>query len=368
MADEPFLLKDMLTRETVTSLAGWVGSAYPTFDEAAFVADVFDAEWPDRELKQRTRHITVMLAGHLPDDYRTALAILVEAAQVGEPGWEAMSFSDFVEVYGLDDPDASIPALAEFTKLASAEFAVRPFILEYPDRMYAQHLAWTGDPDWRVRRLASEGCRPRLPWGMALKPLQEDPTPILPVLDALRNDESEDVRRSVANNLNDIAKDHPGLVVEVLHGWQDGEAETEALTKHALRTLLKKGDVGALRLVGLDPDVDVEVIGLTIDPACPEVDGDARVSFGVRSAEAVPVRVMVDLAVWYLRANGSHSAKVFKLRTADVDPGQSIDISRKITFKQLSTRTVYPGPHAVEVQVNGPVRARLDFEVTPAPA
>ena len=365
MADDPFLLKDLLTPATVGALGSWVAAADPTFDEDAFLADVFDSGWDERELKQRTRHITETLGRHLPGDYRTALGTLLNAARDhGEPGWAAMSFSDFVEVYGLDDPDASIPALEEFTKLASAEFAVRPFILRYPERMYAQHRAWADDPDGRVRRLASEGCRPRLPWGMALKPLQEDPRPILPVLVALHGDDSEDVRRSVANNLNDIAKDHPHLVVELLGEWQDGTPESQALTKHALRTLLKKGDPEALGLMGFGHDAVAEVVDLGLEPAVPEVGGDARVSFVVRNPASEQQPYMVDLVVHYRKANGSLSPKVFKLKTLDVDPGAAVDVSRKITFRQLSTRTVYPGAHALEIQVNGTVRARLDFDVT----
>lgn len=365
MAEEPFLLKNMVTPETVGALASWVGAVSADFDAEAFVEDVFDAEWPERELKQRTRHITLMLGRHLPDAYPEAVAILTVAAdRHGEPGWDAMSFSDFVEVYGMDDPDVSIPALAEFTKLASSEFAVRPFILRYPDRMYGVMVAWAEDEDWRVRRLATEGCRPRLPWGMALKPVQEDPTPILPILETLRHDESEDVRRSVANNLNDIAKDHSALVVEVLQSWQDGTKETGALTKHALRTLLKKGDAGALQLMGFDPGAAASVTELRIDPEALKVGADGRVSFTLRSDEPDRASFMIDLAVFFQKANGSLSPKVFKLRTAELAPGESIEISRKITFQQLSTRRVYPGPHAVEVQVNGAVRARLHFAVS----
>jgi 3-methyladenine DNA glycosylase AlkC len=333
MTDDRFLLKNMLTHETVGHLASCVNGAWGEFDTARFMSNVFDDTWDGLELKQRTRHITVALAQNLPAGYRDALGILLDAAdRFRDPGWEAMCLSDFVEVYGLDDPDTSIPALAAFTKLASAEFAVRPFILEYPDRMYTQLLAWTADGDWRVRRLASEGCRPRLPWGMALKPLQEDPTPVLPVL-------------------------------EVLGEWQDGEPETEALMKHALRTLLKRGDSAALRLMGFDPNADASVSEVRIDPSAPVVGGDGRVSFALRSREPEPTRFMVDLAVLFLKSNGSLSPKVFKLKTVALEPGETIEISRKITFQQLSTRRVYPGAHAVEVQVNGAVRARLNFDV-----
>ena len=364
MTDDRFLLKNMLTHETVGELASHVNGAWGEFDTARFMSNVFDDAWDGLELKQRTRHITVALAQNLPAGYRGALGILLDAAdRFRDPGWEAMCLSDFVEVYGLDDPDTSIPALAAFTKLASAEFAVRPFILEYPDRMYTQLMAWTADGDWRVRRLASEGCRPRLPWGMALKPLQEDPTPVLPVLEALRHDESEHVRRSVANNLNDMAKDHPRLVVEVLGEWQDGDPETEALMKHALRTLLKRGDSAALRLMGFDPNADASVSDVRIDPSAPVVGGDGRVGFTLRSREPEPTCFLVDLAVLFLKSNGSLSPKVFKLKTVALEPGETIEISRKITFQQLSTRRVYPGTHAVEVQVNGTVRGRLNFDV-----
>ena len=364
MADEPFLLKDMLTRDTVAALASCIAHADERFDPDAFVADVFDESWSGLELKQRTRHITATMAIHLPSAYPDALAVLLAAARTApELGWEAMSFSDFVDVYGLDDPGRSIPALAEFTKLASAEFAVRPFILAYPDRMYATMLAWTGDDDWRVRRLASEGCRPRLPWGMALKPLQADPAQILPILSALRLDESEDVRRSVANNLNDIAKDHPDVVIDVLTEWQDGEAETAALTRHALRTLLKRGDPDALRLMGQDPDAPCVADGFRVDPGSPMIGDKARFHVTLVSEASTRQSFRIDLVVGFLKANGSRSRKVFTVKTIDLDPGESVDLSRLVTFEQLSTRRVHPGTHAAAIQVNGAERASIHFEV-----
>ena len=219
------------------------------------------------------------------------------------------------------------------------------------------------DDDWRVRRLASEGCRPRLPWGMALKPLQEDPSPILPILAALRLDESEDVRRSVANNLNDIAKDHPDVVVSVLTDWQDGTRETAALTKHALRTLLKRGDPDALRLIGQDPDAPSAVTGFHVDPPAPGIGEKGRFHLTVASEAATRQSFRVDLVVGFLKANGSHSPKVFTVKTIELDPGESTELSRLVTFQQLSTRRVYAGLHTAAVQVNGKERASISFEV-----
>ena len=173
---------------------------------------------------------------------------------VSEFGFVKMIFPDFVEVYGLDDWEASIPALEEFTQQTSAEFAIRPFIVRYPERTMAQMLEWAGHAHEGVRRLSSEGCRPRLPWAIALSALKADPSPILPILDRLKGDPSESVRRSVANNLNDISKDNPDVVIGVLRRWQaDDTDEMHRLTSHALRTLLKAGNLDALALLGYPP-------------------------------------------------------------------------------------------------------------------
>jgi 3-methyladenine DNA glycosylase AlkC len=274
-----------------------------------------------------------------------------------------MAFSDFVEVYGLDDPDASLPALGTFTLVVSAEFAVRPFIVRYPEASFLQMRRWAEDPDPRVRRLASEGCRPRLPWAMALKPLQDDPAPILPILTALRHDPSADVRRSVANSLNDIAKDHPGLVVDTLAGWQDGSSEVADITRHALRTLMKQGDADALGLLGYAPSPEVVVAGLAVSPAEVRVGDSTNLSFTVASTSDRDQSLMIDAVVFFRKARGHASPKVFKLRIAQLGPGDSVGIRRKISLAPLSTRRIYPGTHAVEVQINGSRFGRREFEV-----
>ena len=267
MPEDRFLLKDLFDEASVEVIAAAITGVERTFDRNGFLAAVFDSEWSNRELKARMRHIAVTLHSLLPDAYRDALDVLLRASpDTGAAGFAAMAFSDFVEVYGLDDPDASLPALGTFTLVVSAEFAVRPFIIRYPEASFLQMRRWTEDSDPQVRRLASEGCRPRLPWAMALKPLQDDPAPILPILTALRHDPSADVRRSVANNLNDIAKDHPALVVDTLAGWQDDSHEVADITRHALRTLLKRGDPKALGLLGYASSPEVLVTGLAVSP------------------------------------------------------------------------------------------------------
>lgn len=368
VADDPFLLKDLFNRESVGEVAGAVQAAQPAFDPRAFLAEVFDGRWDSLELKQRMRRVAEVLHRHLPGGYRSQLEILLAAVPHTPAGFPAMAYSDFVEAYGADDWDASVPALERFTTLVSAEFAIRPFIASDPERTLARMLEWACDPDPAVRRLASEGCRPRLPWGMRLRALIADPRPVLPILERLRDDPDEAVRRSVANNLNDIAKDHPELVVETLRVWNETPSEhTPGLLRHALRTLLKKGDPEAMELLGFPRHPRVEVEALLVEPGRVPIGGSARLSFTLVSTGARPQQLMVDYLIHFVKANGSTSPKVFKLTTLELGPGERIELGRKLSFVQMSTRTHYPGPHRLEVQVNGEIRGSVDIRLESGP-
>ena len=363
MTEDRFLLKDLFNPGSIGIVADAVAAVYPELDTKSFLASVFDDDWESRELKQRMRHTTECLRAVLPDDYQAALAVLVQASpDTADAGFPAMVMSDFVEAYGVDHFEPSVAALAVFTRVVSAEFAVRPFLVRYPARMLEQMMAWAGSDDPALRRLASEGTRPRLPWGMALKQYQADPSPIIPLLASLRHDPSEDVRRSVANNLNDIGKDHPDLVVEVLSDWQDGSDEVAAITKHALRVLIKKGHPGALALLGFTPDPDVVVDDLKVEPDSAVMGDKVTVKFSVRSTGTSLQPIVVDGAVHFARPNGT-STKVFKWTTTELAPGASLPMKRSVSLQQMSTRRVYPGTHTVEVQVNGTRLGRVDFEV-----
>jgi len=363
-ADRP-LLKDLIDVPSVTALAAGVATVQPDIDAGTIVEQVFDGEWPHRELKQRIRHVAVVLRRYLPPEYPLALAVLRRAAsEVGALGFTAMAFNDFVEEYGIEDPKISLMALEQFTTVVSAEFAVRPFIERYPDLLFAQLLTWTRHEDWRVRRLASEGSRPRLPWGMGLPSLQHDPSPILPVLTSLRHDPSEDVRRSVANSLNDISKDHPEVVVDVLASWQDGSSQTDALTKHALRTLLKKGHPGALGVLGFSSEPAVIIRNAKVEPPSVRIGGSVHLSFELVASGPDPQQLMIDYSVEYQNVSGSGSRKVFKGKVVELAGGEHATVRRKISLKPMSTRAILPGPHAVEIQVNGRVLERFGFDVT----
>jgi 3-methyladenine DNA glycosylase AlkC len=363
MADPP-KLKDFVDSEAVARIAGAVDRATDGFDQDGFVTAVFDEDWETKALKVRIRHIARTLRAFLAGDYPAALDVLLRAAHGGDmEGFSAWCLNDFVEEYGIDDPDLSLPALEQFTRLVSAEFAVRPFIARYPERMATQMVEWARSDDEAVRRLASEGYRPRLPWGMGVPALKKDPSPILPVLELLHDDPSETVRRSVANNLNDISKDHPGTVLVTLADWEGDTPKAVALRKHALRTLLKKGDPGALELLGFSKDAPVAVAGIVVSPETARIGEHVFVEFQIVSTGATPQPVMVDYAVVFQNRSGTGSRKVFKGRVEELDAGGSLELRRKVSLRPMSTREIFPGRHIVEVQVNGVVRATAAFDV-----
>jgi 3-methyladenine DNA glycosylase AlkC len=363
MADPP-LLKDFIDRPSVVAIASAIAAEVPDLDAETIVAAVFDDQWEGRALKSRIRHIAVSARAFLPEDYPLALAVMRRAGEKVEAGWMSVwAFNDFVEEFGVDDPDISLPALEQFTKLASAEFAVRPFIERYPERMAEQMLVWAASPDARVRRLASEGYRPRLPWGMGLQQLKRDPTPVLAVLSVLRTDPSEDVRRSVANNLNDISKDHPDLVVAVLGEWDDDSAEMAALRSHALRTLLKQGHPGALELLGFSASPQVAVSEIEVESAKVPIGGSTHWQCTITSTAGEPQLLMVDYVVTFQNASGAGSRKVFKGKVVELAPQEDLLMRRKLNLKPMSTRRILAGPHTVAVQVNGAVLAAAQFDV-----
>jgi 3-methyladenine DNA glycosylase AlkC len=363
--DEPFLLKNLFDRTSVGAIGDAVGTALPAFDRSLFMERVFDDGWEARELKQRMRHVTTVLHDLIPGDYRQQLGVLLAAAASATEGFPALVYSDFVQTYGTDDWEASVPALATFTKLASAEFAIRPFIASDQDRTLAQMFEWAAEPDPAVRRLATEGCRPRLPWGMRLHALVADPTPILPILKRLHTDPDESVRRSVANNLNDISRDHPQVVIDVLRSWnpQPG-TDTYRLARHALRTLLKRGDPGALAVLGFKAGLSVELNALTLDPHAPNIGDSARLTFTITSTLPETQPVMVDYAVHYVKADGSTSPKVFRLGSLEMEPDVPVTYSRKLSFRQMTTRVHRPGTHRIDVLANGAVAGYMEFELS----
>jgi 3-methyladenine DNA glycosylase AlkC len=369
VADEPFTLKESLfNRDIVAGFAAAIQAVYPAFDEETFLGAIFDEKWPDRELKDRMRQVTTVLHDHLPAGYGQATEILLAAVpHLQGGGFIDMVPCDYAAVYGLDDLAMSIPLLEETTKLTSAEFAVRPFIVKYPEAMMAQMLAWADHEHAGVRRLASEGCRPRLPWGIRLQDLVEDPSPILPILEKLKNDPSESVRRSVANNLNDISKDHPAVVLDLLRSWNAGEGDNEEIgwiTAHALRGLIKSGDAETLEFLGYPAEPQLAVRQVRVEPRRIAMGEQVTLSYELESTADREQKLMIDYVLYLVRANGRQTAKVFKHKKVTLKPGQIIQIKKKQSFRPVTTRKYYPGIQAIRPQVNGQLFDRVEFELT----
>ncbi len=357
---EKFTLKALYNQDFVQSLAASIVAASSGFDTADFERRVFDADWDGRELKQRMRHVTQVMYATIPGDYKAQIKVLNQVAPTIKDGLLGMVFPDFVQQYGLDDYATSVRAMEHFTQYSTAEFAVRPFIEKYPEMM-TQMLAWADHPNEHVRRLASEGCRPRLPWGMALKAFKKDPAPILPILEKLKADDALYVRKSVANNLNDIIKDNPEIVLETAKRWlKTKHPHTHWIVKHGTRTLLKRGDKRALALFGLADATGLEISDLSFTKNKLTIGEHFHFSFKLKVDK--PRTVRLEYGVYFVKANGSQSRKVFQLSEKEFTKGEH-SFKRKQHFRDLTTRKHYAGTHRLVIIVNGEEMLGSEFEL-----
>ena len=329
------------------------------------------ADLESLELKQRFAWIADKLREYLPEDYPTALDILLrilnEADGRFEPiedaGFRLLPIPTFVYRHGLDHPLASLDAMAVITKHTSCEGAIRPYIVRYPAATMARLHQWALDENEHVRRLASEGSRPRLPWWNQLTNLIADPTPSLALLELLKDDPSLYVRRSVSNHLNDIGKDHPALLLERMEAWsRDAGKERRWLIKHALRSLVKQGDARALALLGFG-EAQVNLSKLALKPAVLQFGNTLEFSFDLSSAAESTQNLLVDSVMHFRKANGTTTPKVFKLKTLSLAPGTSATIAKRLAIRPISTRKYYPGRQRLEIQVNGRILGGRDFEL-----
>lgn len=365
----PEPLKYMYDKAFIDLFASQCAAVVKGFDHSKFMANFFTPHWDSLELKQRVRYIAKVLAiqltGKYPADIKTVtkLAKHIIDSTGRQNTFHYIILADYIEEYGLDHPDESLKAMEVVTILSSCEFAIRPYIVRYQDKVMTQLQVWTTHPHASVRRLASEGCRPRLPWGMALAAFKKDPSPVLPILEALKNDPSEYVRRSVANNLNDIAKDHPDLVKDIAGRWKGISPETDKILKHGTRTLLKKADAHALSLFGVNPVESAAVSKLALVNKTISIGDHLSFSFVLQHKESSPTLLRVEYVIDYLKSGGGYGRKVFKISEATMEPGKDHNITRRQSFKDMTTRKHYPGKHHISIIVNGKEYARTSFQV-----
>ncbi|EAS42049.1 hypothetical protein P3TCK_12079 [Photobacterium profundum 3TCK] len=313
-------------------------------------------------------HTAKVLHHFLSDDFGEATETIkqlidnLRLAGIKEESIEFMFFPEYISVYGIDKYEESISAFEFITQFTSCEFAVRPYILKYEEKMLTQMVQWSKHPNNKVRRLASEGSRPRLPWAMALPSLKKNPMPIFPILDTLKNDSCEVVRRSVANNLNDISKDNPNFVIETAQKWLGYTKETDALIKHASRTLLKQGEPKTLQLFGFDSK---NIMLSNFDILTPNVKiGDAlEFSFSITNVNKTCKTLRLEYGLYYKKNNGDLSRKVFKISEREIEPNKVYKINRKQSFKLITTRKFHTGTHQLSIIINGQESQIKDFEL-----
>lgn len=374
MSEEKFLVRDVINPKVVDQVALRIKDVYPQFKEKAFSMKI-NSILPELEYKERIEILAETLDELLPDDFADSINIINQSLEEELPDKDIMgdqsvntrfyivSFGLFVAKKGIDHFDLSMNSLYLQTKRFTSEFAIRFFIDKYPTRSLQLIKKWTKDKSQHVRRLCSEGIRPRLPWSMQLKEFIKDPSPVIEVLYLLKNDPAIYVRRSVANCLNDIAKDHPEVVIETLEDWQDGSPEMNWLTNHALRTLVKQGNQKALKLIGFDDGEDLEISDIKLNTNELVFGEDLEFSFDITSNKSKKANILIDFAVHYMKSNGKLSPKVFKLTQFELEPGESRSVSGKRQFREMTTRRFYSGIHKIEILANGKSLGIKQFEL-----
>jgi len=363
------LLKESLNAQAVQQLADCLKEVEPSFNHQAF-SKAANHSLSDLELKARVYHLIDALHRHLPQDFEQTAQILCQVKQhqleAKDPtirAFTAWPLIDYVAAHGLQHPEVALNTLAQLTSLFSAEFAIRPFIQQHYQLTFEHLHDWCDSPDFHLRRLVSEGTRPRLPWGQQLPQFIENPQPILPLLETLKADPEDYVRRSVANNLNDISKDHPQTVLNTCQRWQAQPCkETQWIIRHATRTLVKKDVPEVFSLLGYTAKPQLE-IELTLSSNKLKVGDNLEFHIQLKSTAQQPQKLLVDYAIHFMKANGQQSAKIFKLKTLELASGETVVLEKKHRFVPLSTRRYYTGEHKVEVKINGLSFAEAAFNL-----
>lgn len=344
-------LKEWFDAARHRAIARELAAVSAKFKEDIFLRTVLEG-LESRSLMQRVHQCAVAVDAALPGTFQQKVAVLRKLAPRLGHAFVSIFLCDFVATFGHEEFDFSMEALSFFTTFGSAEFAVRPFIAADQARALKIMRQWAGHADENVRRLASEGSRPRLPWGMRLTALVRDPAPTIPILEALKDDDAIYVRRSVANHLNDITKDHPDFVLQLLEGWDLGLPHLRWIAKHACRTLIKRGHPRALHLFGFGKSAQVTA-SLQAAPARLSLGERLTLAATITSTAREPQRLVVDYVIHYVKAGGAAFEKVFKWTETDLPPHASLSLAKTQVIRDFTTRRHYPGAHRVDLQING---------------
>lgn len=371
--EKKFEFSEVINIQTVQKIGASIKTVWADFEVEKLIKKV-KPTLSSLAFKDRANLIAEVLYELLPKDFGVAGQILLDTFGqeldnpdfTGEHAFMYMPHGVYLSRYGLEEEhfELSTKFLYEMTKRFSAEFAIRPFLNKFPKKMLKKLQIWVKDDNQHVRRLVSEGTRPRLPWAARVKVYDEDYKAIMDLLAALKNDPELYVRRSVANHLNDLTKDRKDLVLDYLTAWnKKSNKNIKWLTKHALRTLVKAGDTGALKILGFSDKPQVEVLNFELEASQLKLGEKLAFSFDIQSQIKDKQALVVDYIIYFKKSNGSQSPKVFKLKVLDLEGKKVIQLKKKQTIQQLSTRVLYEGMHAVELQINGKSFGKRAFEL-----
>jgi 3-methyladenine DNA glycosylase AlkC len=369
---EKFSLKDVLyNSEKVSKIATEIKTVYPDFEQEAFENDVLTL-FPDLELKERMYHIRDILGKYLPQEYREATNILLQALPEALDNTKSdddfgdfiyAPYGEFVALHGCcaKHVDFSLQALREISKRFSVEFAIRDFLNIFPTETLAMLEACSLSDNYHERRLASEGLRPKLPWAKKLTIHYSEP---LTHLENLFDDNTRYVTRSVANHLNDIAKMDAPLVINTLKRWKTSgkhnAKEMDYIINHALRILVKQGNEDALALLGYGHKPDIKMSDFVLQNK--EVSVGEALLFDFKLEAKEDTKLMIDYIIHFRTKAGTLSPKVYKLKKVSLKKGESLTLQKKHPFKaNMTTRTLYEGEHKIELQIIGMIYANEIF-------
>lgn len=355
-------LKEIFNAARLEHIASQMSAVYPAFDAKDFLRMANDG-LAELSVMQRMARVSECLHAVLPLSYEASLDVLRDLAPRLNSMFVSMFLPHYVACHGRHAFDLSLDALKYFTRFGSSEFAVRHFLRDDLERCLKVMHTWALDPNEHVRRLASEGSRPRLPWSFHLEPIQANPELTAAILETLKADSSLYVRKSVANHLNDVTKQHPDWVLDRIEGWPLQDRHTAWIARHALRSLIKQGDPRALAVIGVGGKAQVQVSELKVTPGVIRLGDQITLSFKVQSTLEKPQRLVIDYAIDYVKASGGTSAKVFKLKTFDLPAHGCVALSRSQFIRELTTRRHYAGRHAVHLLVNGERLGSTAFDI-----
>jgi 3-methyladenine DNA glycosylase AlkC len=353
-------LKDMFNKKFYVRLAEELHKADKNFHSEKFVKDVIIG-LDELSLNQRLRNTTVMMKKYLPADYKKSVEIILNVVPEFKSHYTCFIFPDFVGQYGHDHVNFSLNALKALTQYGTSEFAIREFLKRDLNGTLKVMNKWAEDENVHVRRLASEGSRPRLPWSFNLPEIMNNPGLTLPILEKLKDDNELYVKKSVANHLNDFSRTHTDWMLKVLNSWDKKNENTAWIVKHASRTLIKKGHPGSLAVFEFEKNVKVELSNLKLKKLKIKLGENLEFDFEISSLKNKSQKLVIDYAIHYMKKGGEQNRKVFKLKELDLKPGEKILIKKSQSFKDFSTRKHYAGKHALEIMINGKSQAKKEF-------